>query len=167
MKVLSPFLFIGRKKQKNKNLAPVSKETPLLSPPPPCWGCLPKYKLLASKNFPWNFMPIKEKIIPCVHCIFTLTSLHMKAMNVVWTIERPWWQRCQRCFLLSISATPTFSVAKGIERGNRSGILVCHTSALRLYSPNFTTHLVLTIMPLDFLFLIPTRCFILFDAFNI
>lgn len=131
---------------------------------PLCWGSLPKYKLLASKNFPWNFMPIKEKNIPCVHCIFTLTSLHMKAMNVVWTIVRLWWKHCQWCILLSIIATPMCCVGKGIERSmGEPGLCAIHqqwgfTHQTLLHtwcSPN---------MPLDYLFLFPTRCFILFDC---
>ncbi len=82
---------------------------------PLCWGSLPKYKLLASKNVPWNFMPIKREKYSMCALHFTWTSLHMKAMTVEWTV-RPWWKHCQWCFLLSIFATPMCCVGKGIER---------------------------------------------------
>lgn len=157
------FLFIGKtKKQQLRTSFQGNPTTELFFPL--CWGSLPKYKLLASKNFPWNFMPIKEKNIPFVHCIFTLTSLHMKAMNVEWTIVHPWWKHCQWCILLSIIAIPMCCVGKGIERSTGEPGLCAirqqrgftHQTLLHTWcSPN---------TPLDYLFLFPTRCFILFDC---
>lgn len=101
-----------------------------------------------------------------MHCIFTLTSLHMKAMNVEWTIVHPWWKHCQWCILLSIIAMPMCCVGKGIERSTgEPGLCAIHqqrgfTHQTLLHtwcSPN---------TPLDYLFLFPTRCFILFAAFR-